>query len=222
MALFVAGDRLSANALNYRVIRELTLSEHTERSIMTNHHRSTRTTRDRIKRFVSVNLSLVLAAVVLLGTATSSASASSPELDEVEQPSPSTPDPDVHAQSWPGRSCTFRAEAHDPHRSGNDASGHGNWVNTSNPRSHCPSKAFVTVKLQAWLCMDQYPYTCKWVTQATRAHWKYSGQQVAVHFPCTTSQSASWRTYTKVKVPISGWFDKYDTATNEKVVRCSL
>jgi len=70
--------------------------------------------------------------------------------------------------------------------------------------------------------MDQYPYTCDWVTQQTESYRKYSGKQVAVHVPCTTFTSKSWRTVTHVKVPIRGWFDKKDTATNHKVIQCSL
>ena len=139
---------------------------------------------------------------------------------EVEQPQPDDPEPDKTLDLWPGQSCTFYARADDPHPSGNDASGHGAWVNTSNPASNCPSRALVTVRLQAWECDVTYPYRCAWYTKETRTQTKYSDQQVAVHFPCRTSNRSSWRTRVTVRVPISGWLDKSDKDTNEKIIRC--
>ena len=178
--------------------------------------------RDRFKKLLRVSSALVLATVVLLGTATSSASASGPELDDVEQPQPGDPDLDETLSLWPGQSCTFKARAHNPHRSGNDASGHGSWENTSNPASNCPNTALVRVQLQAWQCHPYNPFDCSWYTRAERTQTKYSGQRVAVHYPCNTFETASWRTRVTVKVIISGWFDKRNTRSNVKNVDCRV
>ena len=176
--------------------------------------------RDQFRRFLMVSLLLVLAPVALLSTATSPASASGQEPGEVEQPQPDDSEPDETLNLWPGQSCTFYARADDPHRSGNDASGHGAWVNTSSPSSNCPSRAWVTVKLQVWWCWGVNPYECEWRTMETRTQTKYSKQRVAVHIPCRTYDRASWRTHVTVRVPISGWFDKSDSDSNTNVIKC--
>lgn len=121
---------------------------------------------------------------------------------------------DAQAAVWPGRNCKFQARAHWPHHSGTDVSGHGNWANTSNPSSRCPDLAYVTVHLQSWGCLQVFPYTCHWRTQATKSQYMRSGDQVPVHVPCELREPGSWRTYTVVKVPISGWLDKWDTDTS--------
>ena len=69
-------------------------------------------------------------------------------------------------------------------------------------------------------CQFTYPFSCEWVTQGTRRHTKYSGQQVPVHYQCHTNESTSWRTAVTVKVIISGWFDKWDTDAKLKSVNC--
>ncbi len=182
--------------------------------------------RDQFRRFLTVSLLLVLAPVVLLSTATSPASADEPELDEIEQPEPSEPDLDPDLDDgfllWPGQSCTFYARADDPHRSGNDASGHGAWVNTSNPASNCPDTALVKVQLQAWQCHPYNPFDCSWYTRAERIHTKYSKQQVTVRYPCRTFEGAGWRTRVTVKVTISGWFDKWNIRSNVRNIECHV
>lgn len=167
--------------------------------------------------------------VVLLGTATSSASAretehsaSETENDEVEQPLPGDLESDTVLNLWPGQSCTFFARADNPHVSGGDASGHGAWVNTSNPASNCPNTALVRVQLQSWQCHPYNPFDCSWYTRAERTQTRYSGQQVAVHYPCNTLETAGWRTRVTVKVIISGWFDKWNTRSNVKNISCRV
>ena len=157
-----------------------------------------------------------------LGTATSSASASGPELDEVEQPQPSKSALDDDPRRWPGQSCTFFARPDYPHVSGNDASGHGAWVNTSNPASNCPNTAQVRVQLQVWQCHPYNPFDCSWYTRAERTQTRYSGQRVAVHYPCSTLETAGWRTRVTVKVIISGWFDKWNTRSKVRNISCHV
>ena len=188
--------------------------------------------RDQFRRFLMVSLLLVLAPVALLSTATSPASASGQEPGEVEQPQPDNPEPDDPEPDdpepdktldlWPGQSCTFYARADNPHRSGNNASAHGAWVNTSNPASNCPNTAQVKVQLQAWQCHPYNPFDCSWYTRAERTHTKYSEQQVTVRYPCSTFEEAGWRTRVTVKVTISGWFDKWNTRSNAKNIKCHV
>ena len=135
------------------------------------------------KRFVPI-----VALAVMVTTLTTPAAATEPEKDRVAQEQPDDPGTGTDARearwpSWPGRSCTFRARADNPHLSGNDASGHGTWVNTSNPLTECPKQAEVTVKLQAYGCWYVFPYpVCSWVTHGTRTEFVKSKGQVAVHY----------------------------------------
>jgi hypothetical protein len=170
---------------------------------------------------------LVVATVMLVGPAASSVSASGPEHEEVEDEdagdskrSPLTVDD--YPRRWPGQSCTFRARPDNPHVSGGDASGHGAWENTSNPASNCPNTALVKVELQVWGCHPYNPFDCNWFTRAQRTQTKYSGQQVAVHYPCSTSDFAGWRTRVTVKVIISGWFDKWNTRSRVRNIACEV
>lgn len=141
--------------------------------------------------------------------------------DKQERKDQSASDRDARSARWPGRHCRFQAEAHWPHHSGNDASGHGNWTNTSSPKSRCPDRAYVTVHLQAYGCLHVYPYTCHWRTQLTKTKHARSEDQVPVHVPCERRVPGAWRTYTVVRVPIDGWFDKRATrASEEKQLNC--
>lgn len=142
--------------------------------------------------------------------------------DQTEFDTPDAQDSDEASQArWPGRRCKFRAAAHWPHRSGNDASGHGNWVNTSNPASRCPDRAYVTVHLQAYGCLQVFPYTCHWHTQSSRTRHVRSRDQVPLHVPCDLTEPGKWWTYTVVRVPISWWFDKHANKTSdEKWLNC--
>ena len=142
--------------------------------------------------------------------------------DEVEQPQPGDPDLDETLSLWPGQSCTFIVRPDDPHVSEGDASGHGAWVNTSNPASNCPNTARVRVQLQAWQCHPYNPFDCGWYTRAERTQTRYSGQQVAVHYPRDTFETAGWRTRVTVKVIISGWFDKWDTRSKVRNIDCRV
>lgn len=178
--------------------------------------------RNRSKKLVMTVSSLLLIPVLLLSTSVSTASASGTESDEVDPRSPDNSDLNSYNQFWPGRSCTFYARADLPHLSGNDASGHGAWVNTSNPANNCPNRALVTVKIQAWECVSTVPFRCEWRTKNVKALMRYSRQQVAVHFPCRTRQMASWRTHVTVKVEIPNWFDKWDTDTTDNVFSCRV
>jgi len=180
-----------------------------------------------LKRFLAIGSLLVVATVVLFGTATSSASAREFDHepvggDEVEDSEPSDPAVDDDYLLWPGQSCTFYARPDNPHVSGNDASGHGAWVNTSNPASNCPNTALVRVQLQAWKCHPRNPFDCSWFTMAERTETRYSGQRVAVHYPCNTFDTAGWRTRVTVKVVIPGWFDKWNTRSRARNIRCEV
>ena len=181
------------------------------------------------------SLSFAATTALLAATMAIPAEASEPKADEPDQRESSQPntengdgaeqgEPDhagARSAQWPGRNCKFHAEAHWPHVSGNDASGHGNWVNTSNPKSRCPKRAYVTVRLQAHGCLQVFPYTCHWHTQASKTRKVRSGVQVPVHVPCGVREPGKWRTKTTVKVPIDGWFDKWDTEiSDEKWLNC--
>ncbi len=176
------------------------------------------------RSLVKLLLSAVTIALITV-TLSASTAASEPEAGSFENVESDNPDtghseqgdwisPEhygARAAIWPGRNCKFDARAHWPHHSGNDASGHGNWENTSNPRGRCPSRAYVTVHLQSWGCLQVFPYTCHWRTQLTKTQYVRSRDQVPVHVPCELREPGSWRTRTVVKVPISGWLDKWDT-----------
>lgn len=124
------------------------------------------------------NLLLVLAATALLAATAAPPAVSEPRLDAtasptVEQPEPSRPDLDRNAPTffrdiiaplWPGRSCVFEARAHNPHKSGNDASGHSSWDDNSEHSGDCPAKADVKVELQVWACGERSG-RCRWVTR---------------------------------------------------------
>lgn len=185
------------------------------------------------------NLLLVLATAALLAaTAATPTAASEPGPDAAtpppgEQPESSQPGPrdafrslrDIIAPLWPGRSCTFEAKSHNPHMSttvSGDVSGHGEWVNTSDPLTNCPSRAEVTVEIQAFACWEEGLLTgnCVWIPQGTKTESKYSGQQVAVHYRCHTTERTTWRTKTTVRVPISRWFDKRATHVKVEPVNC--
>ena len=178
--------------------------------------------RNRSKRFVASISSLMLLPVFLLGAAASTASASGPGSEEVEPRPSDNSDLGDYNWFWPGRSCTFYARADLPHRSGNDSSGHGAWVNTANPASNCPNRAVVTVELQAWECVSTDPFRCEWRTKKWKTLTRYSRQQVAVHYPCRTRETASWRTKVTVKVKIPNWFDKWDTDTRDNAFDCRV
>lgn len=180
-------------------------------------------------------LLLAVTTTLLTATLATPTAASEPKTDASDQTESGQPDtengdraeqsePDdagTRSARWPGRNCKFYAEAHWPHRSGNDASGHGNWVNTSNPKSWCPNRAYVTAHLQAHGCLQVFPYTCHWHTQLTRTQHLRSGDQVPVHVPCGLREPGLWRTYTVVRVPINWWFDKWATKTSdEKWINC--
>ena len=176
------------------------------------------------------NLLLVLATAALLAaTAATPTAASEPGPDPAtpppgEQPESSQPGPrdasrslrDIIAPFWPGRSCTFEARAHNPHPSGRDASGHGSWETPGN----CPARADVTVELQARWCLERLPFVCGWITVGTKTENNRPEEQVPVHYRCHTTEDTMWRTKTTVRVRISWWFDKRDTATNVKNVNC--
>lgn len=180
------------------------------------------------------SLLLVLAATALLAATAASPAASEPESGTtaplpVEQPEPSRPEPggdatasfrDIIAPFWPGRSCVFEARAHNPHKSGTDASGHSSWEDNSENSGDCPARAEVTVELQARMCLAEYPNICDWVNHGTKTMSRYSEKQVSVRYPCHTTTRTFWRTKTTVRVRISWWFDKTDTATNEKPLNC--
>lgn len=183
-------------------------------------------------RHLSRNLLLVLATAALLAaTAATPTAASEPSPDAAtpppgEQPESSQPGPrdvfrslrDIIAPFWPGRSCTFKARADNPHPSGNDASGHGAWVDRSS--GDCPSEADVTVELQARWCQEGFFCVCDWTTVGTKTESKRSGEEVPVHYECHTTERTGWRTKTTVRVRISWWFDKKDTDTKVKNVNC--
>lgn len=81
--------------------------------------------RNRSKRFVVAISSLVVILVLPLGAAASTASTSGSGSDGAEPRPSDNSDLGDYTEFWPGRSCTFYARADLPHRSGNDASGHG-------------------------------------------------------------------------------------------------
>ena len=145
---------------------------------------------------------LAVTAALLAVTMATSAAASESKTDASGQTEPGQPDgesgdwaqqsePDhagTRSARWPGRHCKFHARAGNPHPSGGDVSGHGTWVNSSNPMSRCPSHAQVTVKVQAHGCWyNAYPYpVCTWVTHGTKTRSVRSKQQVPVHYRCHT------------------------------------
>ena len=185
------------------------------------------TERNRSRGFFAVCSLLLVAIVVLVGATTGSVSASEfghEEVgeDEVEDSEPGDPALDNLALLWPGQSCTFYARPDNPHVSRGDASGHGAWVNTSNPASNCPDTALVRVQLQAWKCHPYNPFDCSWFTMAERTQTRYSKQQVAVHYPCFTSETAGWRTRVTVKGTIPGWCDKWNTRSKVRNISCHV
>lgn len=116
---------------------------------------------------------------------------------------------------WPGSGCVFDARADHAHLSRNkvDASVHGRWENRSSPKTNCPNTARVSVKLQAYGCV-QPSGTCGYWTVATRTRTKTSGAHVPVHYRCATYEMTSWRGVTSVKVTVNNWLDKHDSHTS--------
>lgn len=116
---------------------------------------------------------------------------------------------------WPGSGCVFDAVTDFAHLSRNqvDASVHGRWVNRSRPNSNCPNTARVSVKLQAYGCV-QPSGPCGYWTVATRTRTKSSGSHVPVHYRCSTYEMTSWRGVTSVTVQINNWRDKNDSHTS--------
>lgn len=172
---------------------------------------------------------LLAAAAILVvaaaAPATAAASTGRSKHAESDESGAGAAEPDAGAAFWPGRKCKFKARAHNPHKSSNgvDASGHGNWENTSKNKSDCPDKAEVTVELQAYMCRQVlFWWDCSWQTMAEKTAHKYSKRQVPVHYPCHSDSEAGWRTKVTVRVSISGWFDKTAVAYNSKNFKCSL
>ena len=181
---------------------------------------------DRSKVYFRSALAAVLATVGLVVATVTPVAADEPKPSQVagetqsDEPTPSESRGGSQPRQWPGRNCDFDARAHDPHLSGGDASGHGSWVNTSNPRSECPSRARVTVRLEAKKCQYTNPLNCFWKTVKETTIMRYAKQQVAVHYPCHTTESTWWRTRVNVRVAIDGWFDKWDSDTNVRKLNC--
>lgn len=113
---------------------------------------------------------------------------------------------------WPGRRCTFYARADNVHMSttvDGDISAHGAWVDTSN--NGCPSSATVTVELQALVQFEPSGET-EWVTVNEEAASRRSRKRLPNHYPCYSTESTAWQSKVTVKVRISWWLDKKDTA----------
>lgn len=121
-------------------------------------------------------------------------------------------------------SCAFHARADDPHRSGNDASGHGAWVRDSSDPDDCPDKIKVKVELQAYLCQELFGVIliCGWETVGSRTEEKYARQQVSVHVPCRTFEAAGWRTKVTASIHRQWWFDIKREDENEADLNCKL
>ncbi|CCF85303.1 conserved hypothetical protein [Nitrolancea hollandica Lb] len=91
--------------------------------------------------------------------------------------------------------------------SGTQVSVHGYWKNKSGAGT-CPSKATVTVYLQAWYCYD-YPYSCYWATLTVDQEDVYAGggsaNRAAARWNCANNNTVGWRGY--VDVDLIGWSD---------------
>lgn len=93
--------------------------------------------------------------------------------------------------------CTYQQAIDDPHLSSGDTSVHGWWVKVSGT---CPSKATVTVYLQAYFCGGG---SCGWETlnhgQGDYYAGGGSGNRATARWTCSdTSPVVGWRGYVDV------------------------
>jgi len=114
--------------------------------------------------------------------------------------------------------CVYRTRGDDPHRSGDEVSVHGWWLRDSD---NCPSRADVTVYLQAAWCQD--PYGCHWTTLNSDSQRKRPGggrgRRVTVRDSCFTYEWTYFRNVVDVDIP--GERDPGDQVTKVKQVQCS-
>lgn len=81
------------------------------------------------------------------------------------------------------------------------------WRNKSGTGT-CPSKATVTVYLQAWYC-NPYPINCYWATLTVGQADVYagggSGKWANARWACASKNTVGWRGF--VDVDLIGWND---------------
>ncbi|MFD7311960.1 hypothetical protein [Promicromonospora sp. NPDC059942] len=108
--------------------------------------------------------------------------------------------PDV----WAGK-CEYTGRGDYPHVTNREASVHGYWVRLSGT---CPSKARVTVDLQAYGCGS---IGCAWITQNTAegtfAPGSGTGRWATPHKACASTATVGWRG--RVDVDLSGKVDPF-------------
>lgn len=196
----------------------------------------------RVRRGLTV---LCCTALLSLSALSASAGASSPQPPVTTAPSATSPQPpQPSAPSAPGHfapapsgdvtplaqsgpitagSCTYEQAIDDPHISSTApraASVHGWWLRDSGT---CPSKATVTVYLQAYWCGPFYG--CYWRTVASGQADVYagggSGNRATARLTCSNSSTVGWRGF--VDVNLDGVSDPSGyTYSAIKNLACSL
>jgi len=103
--------------------------------------------------------------------------------------------------------CDYTTEGDDPHRSGNDASAHGWWIDNST--GGCPEYADVEVVLQAHRCEW---WGCGWWTLAKREKRVREGggrgKRATARYSCWSSIPTGWRSI--IDVDLVGQSDPPD------------